>query len=104
MQAIDRVAVMSDDRTHLVKLHFEPENVQISANTPDVGKAQEEVSIEYTGDPLDIAVNVRYLTDVLQRLNVDEIKLEMTGALKPLIIKGSGDESYKYLLMPVQAK
>ncbi len=51
-----------------------------------------------------MAVNVRYLTDVLQRLTVDEIKLEMTGALKPLIIKGAGDESYKYLLMPVQAK
>ncbi|MBU6454046.1 MAG: DNA polymerase III subunit beta [Cyanobacteria bacterium REEB67] len=104
MQAIDRVAIMSDDRTHLVKLHFEAENVQISANTPDVGKAQEEVSITYEGDSLDVAVNVRYLTDVLQRLNVDEIKLEMTGALKPLIIKGFGDESYKYLLMPVQAK
>lgn len=104
MQAIDRVAVMSDERTHLVKLHFEAENVQISANTPDVGKAQEEVSIGLEGEPIDIAVNVRYLTDVLQRLMVDEIKLEMTGPLKPLIIKGVGDEGYKYLLMPVQAK
>ncbi len=104
MQAIDRVAVMSDERTHLVKLHFESENVQISANTPDVGKAQEEVSIGLEGEPIDIAVNVRYLTDVLQRLMVDEIKLEMTGPLKPLIIKGVGDEGYKYLLMPVQAK
>ena len=42
--------------------------------------------------------------DVLQRLVVEEIKLEMTGSLKPLIIKGIGDEGYKYLLMPVQAK
>jgi len=104
MQAIDRVAVMSDERTHLVKLHFETENVQISANTPDVGKAQEEVSIGFEGETIDIAVNVRYLTDVLQRLMVEEIKLEMTGPLKPLIIKGVGDEGYKYLLMPVQAK
>lgn len=104
VQAIERVAVMSDDRTHLVKLHFEPETVQISANTPDVGRAQEEVSIDLDGEALDVAVNVRYLTDVLQRLGVDEVKLEMTGALKPLIIKGIGDESYKYLLMPVQAK
>lgn len=104
MQAIDRVAVMSDDRTHLVKLHFEPDTVQISANTPDVGRAQEEVSIALEGESIDIAVNVRYLTDVLQRLGVPEVKLEMTGALKPLIIKGVGDETYKYLLMPVQAK
>jgi DNA polymerase-3 subunit beta len=104
MQAIERVAVMSDERTHLVKLHFEAENVQISANTPDVGRAQEEVSIGFEGETIDIAVNVRYLTDVLQRLVVEEIKLEMTGSLKPLIIKGIGDEGYKYLLMPVQAK
>lgn len=104
MQAIERVAVMSDDRTHLVKLHFEPEMLQISANTPDVGRAQEEVSIGLEGESIDVAVNVRYLTDVLQRLGVEDVKLEMTGALKPLIIKGIGDENYKYLLMPVQAK
>ena len=104
VQAIERVAVMSDDRTHLIKMHFEPDNVQISANTPDVGRAQEEVSIAFEGDSLDVAVNVRYLTDVLQRLLVDEVRLEMTGSLKPLIIKGVGDEGYKYLLMPVQAK
>lgn len=85
-------------------MHFEPDTVQISANTPDVGRAQEEVSIALEGESIDIAVNVRYLTDVLQRLGVPEVKLEMTGALKPLIIKGVGDETYKYLLMPVQAK
>jgi DNA polymerase-3 subunit beta len=102
--AIERVAVMSDDRTHLIKLHFEADMVQISANTPDVGRAQEEVSIGLEGETIDVAVNVRYLTDVLQRLGVDEVKLEMTGPLKPLIIKGIGDENYKYLLMPVQAK
>ncbi len=102
--AIERVAVMSDDRTHLIKLHFEADMVQISANTPDVGRAQEEVSIGLEGETIDVAVNVRYLTDVFQRLGVDEVKLEMTGPLKPLIIKGIGDENYKYLLMPVQAK
>ena len=95
---------MSDDRTHLIKLHFEGETLQITANTPDVGRAQEELSIGFEGQALDIAVNVRYVIDVLQRLNGEEAKIEMTGPLKPLIVKGVGDESYKYLLMPVQAK
>ncbi|MBZ0186513.1 MAG: DNA polymerase III subunit beta [Candidatus Obscuribacterales bacterium] len=104
MKSIDRVAVMSDDRTHLVKLHFEGNTLQISANTPDVGKAQEEISITYDGEPLDVAVNVRYMVDVLQRLTVNEIRLEMLGSLKPLILKGVDDQQYKYLLMPVQAK
>ena len=95
---------MSDDRTHLIKLHFEGETLQITANTPDVGKAQEEVPVRFEGQVLDIAVNVRYILDVLQRLGSDEVQIEMNGQLKPLIIKAVGDENYKYLLMPVQAK
>jgi DNA polymerase-3 subunit beta len=102
--AIDRVAVMSDERTHLIKLHFEGETLQISANTPDVGRAQEEVPMKFEGQVLDVAVNVKYILDVLQRLAAVDIQLEMTGPLKPLILKAVGEDNYKYLLMPVQAK
>ena len=58
----------------------------------------------FEGQVLDIAVNVRYLLDVLQRLSQQDVQFEMTGALKPIILRGVGDEQYKYLLMPVQAK
>lgn len=103
-EAIERVAVMSDERTHLVKLHFEDEILQISSNTPDVGRAQEELALSFEGQVIDVALNVRYVLDVLHRLSTEKVQLEMTGPLKPLIFKGFGDESYKYLLMPVQAR
>jgi DNA polymerase-3 subunit beta len=103
-QAIERVAVMSDERTNLVKMHFEAENLQITSNTPDVGTAQEEISVKFEGQVLDVAVNVRYVIDVLQKLSGGMVRLEMTGPLKPLIFKGDNDDNYKYLLMPVQAK
>lgn len=102
--AIERVAVMSDERTNLIKLHFEPETAQVTSNTPDVGKAQEELPIRFEGTPLDVAVNVRYVLDVLQKLQGIDVRLEMTGPLKPLIFKAEDDTNYKYLLMPVQAK
>lgn len=104
LSAIERVAVMSDERTHLVKFHFEDETLQISANTPDLGRATEEVQMHFEGQVLDVAVNVRYVLDVLQRLTTDEVQLEMTGPLKPLIFRGVNDSNFKYLLMPVQAK
>jgi DNA polymerase-3 subunit beta len=102
--SIERVAVMSDDRTHLVKLHFEGDTLQVSANTPDVGQAQDETQVQFEGQVLDIAVNVRYLIDVLQRLSGAPIRMEMTGPLKPIIIKTGADDKYRYLLMPVQAR
>lgn len=104
LSAVERVAVMSDERTNLIKLHFDGETLQISSNTPDVGRAQEELSVHFEGQVLDVAVNVRYVLDVLQKLSSAEVRLEMTGALKPLIFKGEGEDNYKYLLMPVQAR
>jgi DNA polymerase III subunit beta len=104
LAAVERVAVMSDERTNLIKLHFEAETIQVSSNTPDVGKAQEEVSGQMEGPVLDIAVNVRYVLDVLQKLTTASVRLEMTGPLKPLIFKGETEDNYKYLLMPVQAR
>jgi DNA polymerase-3 subunit beta len=104
LEAIERVAVLSDERTHLISLHFEGDTLQISSNTPDLGRAHDELSMRYEGEPLDVSVNVRYILDVLQRLGTSEVRLEMTGALKPLIFKGANDENYKYLLMPVQSK
>lgn len=103
-EAVQRVATMSDERTNLIKLHFEGDSVQISANTPDLGKAAEELTVGFQGQVLDVAVNVRYVLDVLNNIATDSIRLEMTGALKPLIFKAGDDEHYKYLLMPVQAK
>jgi len=102
--ALDRVAVMSDDRTHLIKLHFDKVTLTISANTPDIGQAQEELPIKLEGESLDVAVNVRYFAEVLQRLDSDHVKIEMNGSLKPLIVKATNDDNYKYLLMPVQSR
>lgn len=104
LAAVDRAAVMSDDRTNLIKFQFDKESVQVSSNTPDVGRAQEEIGAILEGQPLEIAVNVRYVQDVLQKLSSEEIRLEMTGALKPLIFRGESEDNYKYLLMPVQSR
>jgi DNA polymerase-3 subunit beta len=104
LAVIERIAVMSDDRTNLIKFHFEGENMQVSANTPDLGRAQEEINVHFEGQVIDVAVNVRYVLDVLQKLSADQMELEMTGPLKPLIFKAKGDDNYRYLLMPVQAR
>jgi DNA polymerase-3 subunit beta len=102
--ALDRVAVMADERKHLIRLHFEGEVMQITANTPDFGRAQDEVPMKFEGQVLDVAVNVRYLLDVLRCINSAEVQIEMTAPLQPLIVKELDSDSYKYLLMPVQLK
>ena len=104
LTSLDRVSVMADEKKHLIRMHFEGDTMQITANTPDFGGAQDEVAMKFEGQVLDVAVNARYLIDVLRCLSSAKIQIEMTGSLQPLIIKEVGSESYKYLLMPVQLK
>ncbi len=40
MATLDRVAVMADEKKHLIRLHFEGDTMQITANTPDFGRAR----------------------------------------------------------------
>ncbi len=40
---------MADERKHLIRLHFESETMQITANTPDYGGAQDEIHTKFEG-------------------------------------------------------
>jgi DNA polymerase-3 subunit beta len=60
--------------------------------------------MKFEGQVLDISVNVRYMQEVLQRMDNEEVRLEMSGPLKPIIIRGADEETYQYLLMPVQSR
>ena len=43
--------------------------------TPDLGEAQEEVTIGYEGDPLEIGFNASYLLEILKYMPTDEVRM-----------------------------
>lgn len=103
--AIERVAVLSQERTHLVKLELGDNSLTVSTTHPELGEAQEEVSIKYTGKPLKIGFNAQYLVDWLGVAGTEEVRLSLgeemgQGLLEPV---RPGDEvgEDKYIVMPM---
>ena len=85
-----------------VKLQLGNE-LEVSANTPDVGEGQEIIdATTYEGEPLVIAFNPQFLYDGASAIRTDELVLQAGDGLKPAILKGSGDDRFTYLLMPVR--
>lgn len=76
--------------------------LEISANTPDVGEGQEIIDASYTGEPLVIAFNPQFLFDGASAIRTTEIVLQAGDGLKPAILKGADDDTFTYLLMPVR--
>ncbi len=101
--AIRRVAIVASDQTHRVKLSFSPENLGLAVQTPDLGEAEDEMPVAYTGSPLEIGFNAQYLLDVLRYIGSDEVKITLSAPERPATFQPVGSEDdYITLVMPLR--
>lgn len=73
----------------------------ISSSNADIGETIDSLNAAINGEALDINFNHRYITDCFQSLNTDSVTLFFDGLSKPMIIKGISDNSFLYLVMPM---
>lgn len=115
-EAIKRVALVAD-RGAQVRLEFTDGLLHLSAGADGVGMAEEDLPVEFAGEPLTIAFNPTYLTDGLGSLHSDRVSFGFTTASKPAVLRPATEEAstasgpgpfpaahtdYVYLLMPVR--
>ncbi len=100
--AVRRVSILSDEKTHAIKLSLRKGDIQISSHHPEIGEAQESLPAEYEGDDLEVGFNVRYLQDVAAALNGEEIRILFMDALSPSRIEDPRDEGFLAIIMPMR--
>jgi DNA polymerase-3 subunit beta len=106
VDAIKRVSLVAERGTQ-VRLEFAEGLLRLSAGGDDEGSAEEELGVEFTGDPVTIAFNPGYLLDGLGALHTDRAHLSFTTPNRPALVKPVGEDGevltgYLYLLMPVR--
>lgn len=103
MSATKRVALMASDKSNSVKFQFNPASVIISANTPEIGEAQEEMDVHIEGGTLTVAYNAKYIMDVLKNIGSEALVFELTTNLNPGVIKPKdGGADYLCVIMPMR--
>ncbi len=100
LSCVHRVALLSTDKTSSIRLSFSKNNIDISANTPEVGEAQESISAVYKGEEFSIAFNPDFLMDPLRNLPDDEVYLELIDEMSPGVLKIK--TPFLYVLMPMR--
>ncbi|MCW9054929.1 MAG: DNA polymerase III subunit beta [Candidatus Pacebacteria bacterium] len=91
------------DRFGQVSIAVEPKKklFTVSAHNSSVGETNDSIDAVIKGESIDMRFNYRYIYDCLSSIHSDSITLLFTGIGKPLIIKGVSDESFLYLVMPM---
>lgn len=102
LSCLERVAVMANEITNLVKLSFKDGNLSIESSNRDFGQAEDSIQIEYIGEPISMFYNVRYLIEPLKCLDADRVQFSMLGAVSPALLKPISDENYIHLIMPIK--
>lgn len=99
---LKRTAIFAD-AFQKVRIALDPKGgaVSLSARNSDVGESSERFPAAVTGEAVELSFNHRYLQAPLPIISVDSITLSASGIGRPLVIKGVGDTSYLYLVMPM---
>ena len=106
LSAVERIAVLADQKNNIVKFSIDSINQQLSLSVEaqDVGSGRESMPAQVSGDSLDIAFNVKYLIDGLKALSTSDIQMQMNTADSPVILTPLGGLKMTYLIMPVQIR
>ncbi|MEO1402766.1 MAG: DNA polymerase III subunit beta [Cyanobacteria bacterium J06635_1] len=106
MAALERIAVLADQRNNIVKLSVisSEQSIALSVEAQEVGSGREVLPAQITGEDLDIAFNVRYLLEGLKALPSTEVQIQCNSATSPAILTPLSGMKMTYLVMPVQIR
>jgi DNA polymerase III subunit beta len=101
-QAFTRTAILSNEKYRGVRLKVATEVIEIVANNPEQEQAEEQVSVDYQCDSVEIGFNVGYLLDVLGVLSGDQVKLSLSDPNSSALLEESEDGDSLYVVMPMR--
>ncbi|MDQ3621891.1 MAG: DNA polymerase III subunit beta [Verrucomicrobiota bacterium] len=100
LHAVHRVSLLASEKSNSVKLTFSKNNIEIGANTPDVGEARESLPVAYKGKEFSIAFNPDFLMAPLRNLSEDEVYLDLIDEMSPGVVRIN--TPFLYVLMPMR--
>jgi len=103
--SIERVGlIVSEKYKSPVRCVFEDQVLQLRTNTT-IGAAEDRCSLAGDGKGLEIGFNVRYLADALRAIPSEEVTLELTNGLSPIVLTPVEDKyDFSYMVLPVRIK
>lgn len=103
--SVERVGlIVSEKYKSPVRCIFGNQELQMKTNTT-IGVAEDRCSFAGDGKELEIGFNVRYLLDALKAVPSEEVTLELTNGLSPIVLTPVDDkQDFSYMVLPVRIK
>lgn len=102
--ALERVAVMVNERTNIVRFTFSDNTLFLKADTPDAGLGEDSVAAQYSDEELTIAFNYKYVLESLKTMESPNVKIGLGGSLSATLFRPDEGDDFLSLIMPIQIR
>lgn len=99
--AVDRVSTVASDKHKSVKMILENGKVTLQISANDGSFAYEEFEVNYNGNKIEIGFNSRYLLDVINQVDKEELKMKFKDGNAPALVEAT-DLGATFVIMPVR--
>ncbi|MCF6203113.1 MAG: DNA polymerase III subunit beta [Methylococcaceae bacterium] len=101
-EALTRVAILSNEKFKGVTFEVTNGLLKLSSHNPEHDEAEEELIIEYQGEPISIAFNSQYLLDAVSNLDSELAVLSIASNSSSCFVEEPEQQLYRFIVMPMR--
>jgi len=101
-QALQRTAILSNEKYRGVRLTVKPDLLTIQAHNPEQEEAEDQIEVSYRGEEVEIGFNVNYLLDALGAIDGDKVQIGLGDSNSSCLIRADATSTARYVVMPMR--
>lgn len=102
LSALKRVSLLSNQKSKNITIEFSKNLLKMKANNLELGKAEEEFSVQYSGNDITAGFNARFLIEALNTIKEEEILFYIKDKISPGLLTPLKGTKFKYVIMPMR--
>lgn len=102
LSSLKRVSLLSNQKSKNITIEFNKDTLKMKSNNAELGKAEEEFSIQYSGENIVAGFNAHFLTEALKVIKEEEVIFYVKDKISPGLLTPLKDKNFKYVIMPMR--
>ncbi len=104
IECIERtLPVIENNQKNPIRCHFENDQMRVST-VSSLGRVVDYTHANTSGERVEIGFNSKFILDALNAVDVDEVKIELTGPVSPARISSVNSNSFFFLVLPMRLR
>ena len=102
LSAVDRVSTIANEKSPVIKFKLLQNVLNLNTINNESSTASEDLKINYDGDEIEIGFNSKYIMDIVNNLEDEEISINLKDNTSPIIALENSNSNLVYVLMPMR--